>query len=523
MTTLDASEAAGAAPEDERSVPVPAGVALAAIVLAGLALRLYHLDAQSVWYDEAFTIAQSGKPLGALFAALVAEGGRHPPLHYWLLHGWFGLTGFGAQPARLLSVVFGTLSLPVLYFLARRFAGTSTALAAVLLLAVSQMAVYFSQEARSYMAAQFLALVTAYAFVGLLSRPTLARTAAFAAAALALLATHYYGAATLVALGLYWLLFRRDYSPLVPGRLVLAAGLAGLLYAPWPLALRSSAEARPERIFQERDESEQPSILAPAMALNRFNNGKLTSVEAPSSPWSVALGLGIFTVPILAAFWTVRRRPTAPGPATPSDAAARRRLHGLVLGGLLAALPVALAMAFGVLGATFNYRHYSFAVPGYYLAVAIAWQICFPGRALRGGWLVAALAWSAVALSANYRVPTKPDYRAALAPMAAAYRAGDCVVTRPNIWHDAMHLAWDVYYRDRGSPRVVPFAALPGGLVGCERLWVVWDSTWWMNRDAAERARTAQVLAALAPAFALSEAHPHPAIDVRLYRRNRAP
>lgn len=499
-------------------------LALSGIVATGLVLRLYRLDAQSVWYDEAFTIAQSAKPLGGLFAALVLEGGRHPPLHYWLLHGWFDLTGVGAGEARLLSVVFGTLSIPALYLLARRFTDVATALCAALLLAVSQIAIYFSQEARAYMAAQFLAIVAAHAFVALLARPTFTGTVAFAAAALALMATHYYGAATLLALGIYWFLYRRDYSPLVPRRLVLATGLAALAYAPWPLALQSSAEARPERMFQERDVSEQPSLLAPVMALNRFNSGKLTSVEAPSSPAAVALGLGLFTAPLLAATWiALRRRPAGPDPNTPRDAAAWLAWQGMVLGALLTALPVALAMLFGMLGAPFNYRHYSFAVPGYYLAVAIAWQICFPRRAVRAGWLVAALAMSAVAMRASYGVPTKPDYRAGLAPMAAAYLAGDCVVTRPNIWHDAMHLAWDVYYRDRGWPRAVPFDALPAGLNGCARLWVVWDTTWWMNRDEAERARTAQVLTALPPAFALTAGYPHPALDLRLYRRVTAP
>jgi 4-amino-4-deoxy-L-arabinose transferase-like glycosyltransferase len=499
---------------------VAAVLALSGIVAAGLVLRLYRLDAQSVWYDEAFTIAQSAKSLGGLFAALVLEGGRHPPLHYWLLHGWFALTGIGAMEARLLSVVFGTLSIPALYLLARRFTDVATALCAALLLAVSQIAIYFSQEARSYMAAQFLAIGAAHAFVALLAQPTFARTAAFAAAALVLMATHYYGAATLLALGIYWCLFRRDYSPLVWRRLVLATGLAAFAYAPWPLALRSSAEARPERMFQERDVSEQPSLLAPAMALNRFNNGKLTSVEAPSSPATVALGLGLFTLPLLAATWvTFRRLPGRSDVRTLRDASAWRTWQGLVLCGLLTALPLALAMLLGVLGAPFNYRHYSFAVPSYYLAVAIAWQICFPRRVVRAAWLVAALAMSAVALRASYSAPTKPDYRAALAPMATAYLAGDCVVVRPNIWHDEMHLAWDAYYRDRGSPRAVPFDALPAGLTGCDRLWVVWDTTWWMNRDEPERMRTAQVLATLPPVFSLTAAYPHPALDVRLYRR----
>ena len=507
------------------------GIALCLIVLLGLALRVYRVNAQSVWYDEAFTVAHSVKPLGELFQVLLREGGRHPPLHYWLLHVWFGIVGFGAVEARLVSVICGTLSMPLLYVLARRFTDAATSLCAALLLSVSQIAIYFSQEARAYMAAQCLSLLAACAFTSLLKRPTFARTAVFGTVSLALLATHYYGIATLAALGLYWVAFRRDYSPVVFRRLVIAAGVTAAVYAPWPLALRSSAEAQPGQVFQERDSSERPGLLSPVMAVNRFNNGKLASVETESPAWSVALGLGIFTLPLAAALWLggTRRDARSAVEASPLGAARtgspdapRRRLQGLVLGCLLAAVPVGVAMLAGALGATFNYRHFSFAVPGYYLAVAIGWQVCFRRPSLRAAWLVAALALSAFALRANYFAPTKPDYRAALAPLAAGYQAGDCAVNRPGIWHDSMHLAWEVYYRDRGSPTTVAFDSLPAGLAGCERLWFVWDTTWWMNHDAEERARTTAMEAELRADFDLLEEGHHPAVDLRLFRRRRS-
>ncbi len=514
VTRPDPVESAGSPPDDRGARALITGLALVVIALGGLALRLYRLDAQSVWYDESFTVAQSVKPWGALFAALVLEGGRHPPLHYWLLHGWFDLVGFGAWEARLLSAVLGTLAIPLLYALTRRFADRPTALCAALLLAVSQIAVYFSQEARAYMTAQCLSLVAALAFMALLARPTLLRTAALAAATLLLLATHYYGAATVLALVSYWALFRRSYSPLVRRRLILAGALTAAAYAPWPLALRASAEAQPARMFHARDVSERPSLLSPVMAVNRFNSGKFASVEGSSSPVTVALGLLIFTVPIAVALGATSLADATAGSGSSAVLLARQ---GLVLGGLLAALPVAMAMLFGVAGATFNYRHYSFAVPGYVLAVALAWRVCFRHRDARVAWLAVALGWSGVALRANYAVATKPDYRGALAPMAAAARRGDCAVVRPAIWNDALPLPWDVYYPDRERPRAVPLAALPQGLADCDRLWVIADRTWWMNRD--EAAPAARLQAALPAAFALVSESRHPALELRLYRR----
>lgn len=493
-----------------------AAIAVTLLTGAALALRLFHIDAQSVWYDESFAIAQAAKPWGALFDALVLEGGRHPPLHYWLLHVWFGLTGLGAFQARLLSALAGAASVPLLYAVARRLVAAPVALVAALLLTVSQIAVYFSQEARAYMLADALSLATAWACLALLARPTVARSLLLAAAVLALLGTHYYGLGTLAALAVYALLFPGRDAALAWKRLLLAALMAAVFYAPWPLALRHSAEAQPGRIFRERDVSEQPTVMAPLMALHRFNNGKFSSVETESSPASVLAGMLVFTLPVLIACWRLwpERRRARAAFTRPSY-----EWQALTLGLLLAAAPVALAIAAGVAGATFNYRHYSFAVPGYCLAVAVAWHVCFTRRGLRQGWLIAALVMAALGLRAVYTAPTKPDYRAALSSVAAATRNGDCAVVRPDIWKDEMPLPWDIYYRDRPRPTVVPFAALPGGLATCGRVWVLWDRTWWMNRDDASRRAVEALITTPPPGFVMAEASRHPALEWRLYRR----
>src|SRR5579863_3805287 len=160
------------------------------IVLMGAAIRLFRLDAQSVWYDETFSIAHSVRPLPQLFQILILDVFQ-APLHYLVLHGWFQIAGFGAMQARLVSVIFGTLSIPLLFLLARRFTDSAGSLCAAFLLAISQIAVYFSQEARPYSQAQFLSLLTALAFLSFLEKPTLLRSTFFAAAGTALLYTHY--------------------------------------------------------------------------------------------------------------------------------------------------------------------------------------------------------------------------------------------------------------------------------------------------------------------------------------------
>src|SRR4029077_2389643 len=84
-------------------------ILLASVVLLGFALRLYHLDSQSVWYDEVFALSVSRLPFTQMHQALIQDL-VHPPLHYYALHWWFRAFGFGPYQGRLLSVLFGTLA-----------------------------------------------------------------------------------------------------------------------------------------------------------------------------------------------------------------------------------------------------------------------------------------------------------------------------------------------------------------------------------------------------------------------------
>ena len=493
------------ASRDSGGSPVTRGdyLILLLIVILGAGLRLFHLDAQSVWYDESFSIAHSVRPLAELFKILIFDVVQ-PPLHYLVLHGWFQIAGFTALQARLVSVIFGTLSIPLLFLLARRFADSATSLLAAFLLACSQLAIYFSQEARPYAQAQFLSLSAALTFLWFLEKPDFRRSLAFALAGTALLYTHYYGAGTLLALGAYWLIFRRDYSPLVFRQLAIITVVFTAAYIPWIAALQAGGSLNRERLVEsDRPPTLRPKASSPVAALTHFNNGRFESIEQSLSVPQALLGLVVFTLPAVGAFcFTWRKRP-----------------RGLILAYLLAAVPVAMALVMGFSGVLFSYRHYSFAVPGYYLAVAIGWRVCFRNKAVRVAWLAIVIVLSAVALRANYFVVTKPDYRASFLPLAQRYRLGDCVAGRPQPWYDRVHLAWEVYYRDRGTLRLVPFDSLPAAFTKCERLWLVWDRTDWMNLDVDAGKKSKEAFAKLDEHYIVVERYEHPAIELQLLER----
>lgn len=473
--------------------------ALILITLFGAGLRLFRLDAQSVWYDESFSVAHAGRPLGELLEILIRDF-VHPPLHYLVLHYWNSVLGYGAWEARMLSVVFGTLCIPVLYVLARRFSDVGTSLCAAFLLAISQVGVYFSQEARPYMQAQLLALLAAVTFLSFIENPNWKRTVLFGATGTGLLYTHYYGAASLLALGVYWLIFRRDYSPKVAWRLAGIALAMLAVFAPWLQTVAPGIRAgRPGVFARQQDPSKQAGIAAPLQALSRFNNAKFVSIEASTTIPQALAAACVFTVPAAIAAFLRRRRES----------------RGAILGWLLASFPVGMAILGYTIGMLFNYRHYSFAVAGYCLAVAMGWRICFGESRLRWAWLAVAAVLSGAALHANYTVPTKPDYRAGFLPLSRAYAPGDCVAGRPKRWSNRVHLAWEVYYREQPL-RVAPFDDLPKVPSPCERLWVVWDKTWWMNTDREEAGRALELLAEVQKNYRVERRFQHPAIDLEL-------
>ncbi|MGD2144915.1 MAG: glycosyltransferase family 39 protein, partial [Anaerolineae bacterium] len=121
---------------------------LLAILLLGVFLRFYRLDAQSFWNDEGNSARIAERPLELIVKG--AAGDIHPPGYYLLLHYWRMAAGQSEFALRALSVFPGTLLVAFTYELGRRLLGKTIGLSAAFLGAVSPFAIYYSQEARMY-------------------------------------------------------------------------------------------------------------------------------------------------------------------------------------------------------------------------------------------------------------------------------------------------------------------------------------------------------------------------------------
>jgi hypothetical protein len=206
------------------------------ILLLAVALRLYGIQSQSIWFDEGWSAYAAQQP--SLIAAWQADA-TNPPLYYVLLNlaaRGFGTTEFGL---RVFSLFLGLLTIPLTCQLARRAANSRRAgETAALLAALSAPLWWASQEARMYTLLAVLVLVCALAWQRVTTRPTRAAWAALWLGELALLYAHNTGPVVALWLNLValaaWRIRRRQGGARFDGRLWLAgqAGV-GVLWLPY--------------------------------------------------------------------------------------------------------------------------------------------------------------------------------------------------------------------------------------------------------------------------------------------------
>lgn len=119
------------------------------ILLLGLGLRLISLD-QSLWLDEAINVlaTQNFSLLGIITD--YAKADFHPPLFFIIIWIWSKVFGISEIAVRIPSVIFGVLTIYMVYLIAQRLHSKTLALLTALLLAVNPLHIYYSQEARMY-------------------------------------------------------------------------------------------------------------------------------------------------------------------------------------------------------------------------------------------------------------------------------------------------------------------------------------------------------------------------------------
>ena len=135
-------------------------VGLTAVIAAGAAVRLTGLGRESFWFNEAASYFYAkGSAWEVARRSWTIE--TNPPLFHLLIHFWKGIFSASEAALRFPSALAGAATLLVMIPFARLFLGWAGTLAAVALLALSPLHVWYSQECRAF-ALWVLCITAAY-------------------------------------------------------------------------------------------------------------------------------------------------------------------------------------------------------------------------------------------------------------------------------------------------------------------------------------------------------------------------
>ncbi|RUL69611.1 glycosyltransferase family 39 protein [Dyella choica] len=142
---------------------------LLVIVMLGLAARLFRIDHQPLWLDEALTLQRIHLDLGGLLADSFSN--RHMPTYFLLLRLSSAFFGSGDVWLRVPSALFGAMSAGMAYVIASRIGTRNAGIVAGLLMALSPLQVQYGQEARSYSLVTWLIMVALWGLLRLARHP----------------------------------------------------------------------------------------------------------------------------------------------------------------------------------------------------------------------------------------------------------------------------------------------------------------------------------------------------------------
>ncbi len=198
-----------------------------AILGIGFVLRLVSLN-QSLWLDEASQVMLSARSLYSIFFDRAVD--FHPPLSYILMHFWLQFNTSEIW-LRFLSVIFGVLTIWVLYKLVSILFNKRIGIVSALLLSIGPYHIYYSQEIRMYAEAAFFATVSMDFLLRILRKEKISYFVGYILSTTALLYTHYDGLFLVISQLIYLLLFERNKINVVIKNLVVVS-LLGLFWIP---------------------------------------------------------------------------------------------------------------------------------------------------------------------------------------------------------------------------------------------------------------------------------------------------
>lgn len=407
---------------DMRKTAAPKGspAGLFAVLGIALALRLYQLGTESLWIDEGYSLRDATGSL-SIFEAR--------PLYFNILHWWMQL-GQSEVWLRMPAVIFGGLTVLMVYAVGKRLFGETPALVAALLVAVSPLHVNHSQEVRMYSLLTFLVTMSVLLFIRFTERGNLGRLLpllvvsflSFLVFPLAVLMFATYTA--------YLLL---HFSQHRKAALWWFASQAAMVVAivPWIPKLvevsREYGDAWTWRIAK-------PGILDLVWVTRDFNLWRIAGSHKTALLVANVYAVAVLGLALLGAVYWMKR------------AGWQTRLTLLWL-----CVPVAAtAVISNVAANIWITRYMIYASPAFYLLIGLGLTRLAGSRALYASALTAVLLLPLGRLAVYYQQPEHPEWRQAVTYIESRLQPGDAI----GLYRSGNKYVFHYYYD--GDAPVVP-------------------------------------------------------------------
>lgn len=207
---------------------------LAAILFLGLFLRVYNLDSESLWLDEAISINTAHLNPSQIIENRAVRG--HPPLYFFILHCWISLFGDSEFSARFLSLIFGFLAIIMIYKVGKLLFDKQTGILSALILGLSVFHIQYSQEVRGYSLVVLLTLFSFYFFIKLFKKQKLTASIGYVLSSTILIYTHYSGLLIILTQNFYIIILYLSTKGVPRSRLkkwFLLQAILIFLFIPW--------------------------------------------------------------------------------------------------------------------------------------------------------------------------------------------------------------------------------------------------------------------------------------------------
>jgi hypothetical protein len=383
-------------------------IILAGILGIGAELRFHHIDRQSQFPDEFWSVYLStGRgfdlfrlPQGKLLdppPKAMMDGAPswphiwtgmgtavHPPLYHIFLRWWMDLFGESDRSTRGFSALCSLAGILLIFSIVRRTTGTAAALAAAAVMALAVTQIDLSQQTRSYTLWALIGLVACHAMVRIeQDGATRGALIQLGVAIFAGVLTHYLSIGPFTGLGCYAIYRLRGTAR----RKTIAAMAVGtvialIMWGPWLWQQRTLLTMDYGWMLEDHPDKANPFTHSLAMpAIHLYGDGTIGRAEI------YGIAAIVYVLPLL----LIRRRPEL-------------LIWWFVILGMILSLAIRDWMKGTMLT---QYPRYSF-----FATPAICAIVAAP-LALKGwrGWLLPGVIIVSVAISAGQRVQAGQFYR----------------------------------------------------------------------------------------------------------------